>query len=69
MTDLAGTEDDDLPRKAAKWDRIAAAWETYCTKGAAAFDWDYASRDLMDELTADQGDPGARQVRDEVWRA
>jgi hypothetical protein len=36
--------------KAAKWDRIAAAWETYCTDGAGAFDWDYDSRDLMREL-------------------
>jgi hypothetical protein len=38
--------------KAAKWDRIAAAWERYCTGGAGAFDWDYDSRDLMRELTA-----------------
>jgi hypothetical protein len=41
-------------RKAAKWDRIAAAWEQYQAKGAwregGGFDWDYDSRDLMREL-------------------
>lgn len=42
--------EDGQAAKAAKWDRIAEAWQTYCTRGAGAFDWDYDSRDLMREL-------------------
>ena len=41
--------------KAAKWDWISAAWNSYETKGAGFFDWDYDSRTLMDKLTEDEG--------------
>jgi len=41
--------------KAAKWDRISAAWDKYCTEGAGAFDRDFDSRDLMRELQEDEG--------------
>ena len=34
-----------------KWQRIHDAWVLYCERGASAFDWDYASRDLMSALT------------------
>jgi hypothetical protein len=43
--------EDTVEQKAAKRDRIRAAWETYRREGAGVFDWDYDSRDLMDELT------------------
>jgi hypothetical protein len=43
----------DTAAKAAKWDRIAAAWNTYWDQGAGAFDWDDDSRDLMTELLAE----------------
>lgn len=58
-TDVTGPANSEtLAEKAAKWDRIAAAWNKYRTEGAGAFDWDYDSRDLMLELTGPaQQDP------------
>ena len=41
----------DALTDAERWLLLREKWVTYCQKGASAFDWDYDSRDLMEELT------------------
>lgn len=40
-----------LEEKAAAWDAISEAWVLYARMGPTEFDWDYASRPFMAELT------------------
>ena len=51
----------DPAAKAAKWDWISAAWNTYGGGGTFFFYWDYDSRTLMDELMKDE-DPADGRV-------